>query len=38
VIDRGMKDGYNTARIQLIRDQSIEQDEFDGLFDFRKFI
>lgn len=28
-----MRDGYNTARIQLIRDDPIEQHEFDGLSD-----
>jgi hypothetical protein len=32
VIERGMRDGYNTARVQLIRDDAIEQHEFDGLF------
>jgi Lon protease-like protein len=34
VIERGMKDGYDTARVQLIRDDPIEQHEFDGLFSF----
>ncbi len=34
VIERGMKDGYNTARVQLIQDDSIEQHEFDGLLKF----
>ena len=34
VIDRGTKDGYNTARVQLVRDHPIEQDEFNGLFNF----
>jgi Lon protease-like protein len=32
VIDRGMRDGYNTARVQLIQDHPIEQQEFDGLY------
>lgn len=31
VIERGMRDAYNTARVQLIRDDPIEQHEFDGL-------
>jgi Lon protease-like protein len=35
VLDRGTRDGYDTARIQLIQDHPIEQEEFDGLFDFR---
>jgi Lon protease-like protein len=36
VIERGMRDGYNTARVELIRDHQIEQHEFDGLFKFKK--
>ncbi len=36
VLDRGTKDGYDTARIQLLQDHSIEQNEFDGLFNFQK--
>ena len=30
VIDRGMRDQYYTARVQLIRDDPIEQEDFDG--------
>ena len=26
-----MRDGYNTAKVELIRDDPIEQHEFDGL-------
>jgi hypothetical protein len=29
-----MRDGYNTARVQLIQDDAIPPDEFDGLFYF----
>lgn len=32
IIDRGMRDGYNTARVQIVHDHPIEQNEFDGLF------
>jgi tetratricopeptide (TPR) repeat protein len=38
VIERGTRDGYNTAKVELIRDHSIEQHEFDGLFKFQKEI
>ena len=31
VIERGTRDGYNTAKVQLIKDDPIEQHEFDGL-------
>ncbi len=34
VIERGMRDGYNTARVELIRDHQTEQHEFDGLLKF----
>ena len=27
-----MRDGYCTARVELIRDHPVEQHEFDGLF------
>lgn len=30
VVDRGIRDGYNTARVQLIRDDPITNEEFDG--------
>ncbi|CAF4321417.1 unnamed protein product, partial [Adineta steineri] len=36
VIDRGMRDEYNTARIQLIKDHAIEQDEFDDLYQYNR--
>ncbi|CAF1174709.1 unnamed protein product [Adineta steineri] len=36
VIDRGMRDEYNTARIQLIKDHAIEQDEFDDLCQYNR--
>jgi len=36
VINRGMKDGYNTARIQLIQDHLIEQNEFDDLYQLNR--
>jgi Lon protease-like protein len=36
VIERGMKDGYDTARVQLIRDDPIEQHEFDDLFQLNR--
>jgi hypothetical protein len=29
-----MRDGYSTARVQLIQDDAIPPDEFDGLFYF----
>jgi Lon protease-like protein len=35
VLERGMKDGYNTARVELFRDHQIEQHEFDGLLRFK---
>jgi Lon protease-like protein len=38
VIERGMRDGYNTAKVELIRDHQIEQHEFNGLFKFGKKI
>ncbi|CAF0746358.1 unnamed protein product, partial [Didymodactylos carnosus] len=31
VLSRGMKDGYNTANIQLIKDNLVEQDEYNNL-------
>ena len=34
VIDRSTRDGYNTARVQLIQDHPVEQEQFDG-FVFR---
>ena len=30
VIERGFRDGYCTAKVELIRDNPIEQHEFDG--------
>lgn len=30
VLSRGMRDGYNTAKVVLIRDNPVEQHEFDG--------
>jgi Lon protease-like protein len=30
VRERGVRDGYSTAKVELIRDQPIEQHEFDG--------
>jgi len=36
VIERGMKDGYNTARVKLIQDNQIEQHEFDDLFQLNR--
>lgn len=30
VVARGMRDGYNTAKVVLIRDNPVEQHEFDG--------
>ncbi len=38
VIDRGMRDGYNTARVELIQDHPIEQQEFDGLYHWKSSI
>ena len=35
VLDRGMKDGYYTARVELTHDHSIEQEEFDELFSIK---
>lgn len=35
VIERGSKDGYNTARVQLVSDDSISDEEFQGLHYFR---
>lgn len=32
VVERGRKDGYDIARVELFQDQLIQQDEFDGLF------
>jgi Lon protease-like protein len=32
VIDRGMRDEYCTARVQLIQDDPIEQEEFDSSY------
>lgn len=31
VIERGVRDGYDIARVQLIKDNPIEQDEFNGM-------
>jgi Lon protease-like protein len=31
VLERGVRDEYNTAKVQLIHDHPIEQHEFDGL-------
>ncbi|CAF1064025.1 unnamed protein product [Rotaria sordida] len=36
VIGRGIRDGYNTAHIQLIQDHSITHDEFDDLYQFNR--
>ncbi|UJR21345.1 hypothetical protein I4U23_024438 [Adineta vaga] len=36
VIDRGMRDQYYTARVQLIQDHPIEQEEFDDLFQLNR--
>ncbi|CAF0857936.1 unnamed protein product [Rotaria sordida] len=36
VIERGMRDGYNTARVEVIRDHPIEQHEFDDLFQLNR--
>ncbi|CAF4043196.1 unnamed protein product, partial [Rotaria sp. Silwood2] len=36
IIDRGERDGYNTARIQLIQDHPIEHDEFDDLYQINR--
>ena len=36
VIEEGMRDGYDTAKVQLIQDDPIEQHEFDGLFELLK--
>jgi hypothetical protein len=33
-----MRDEYNTAKVELIRDHPIEQHEFDGLFKFEEKI
>lgn len=30
VLERGTRDGYNTAKVELIRDQPVEQHEFQG--------
>jgi Lon protease-like protein len=38
VIDRGMKDGYSTARVQLHQDHPIEQEEFDELYQLNRDI
>jgi Lon protease-like protein len=32
VIDRGMRDGYCTARVQLIHDELVEQEEFNSSY------
>ena len=32
VISRGMRDGYYTAKVVLIRDTPVEQHEFDGKY------
>ncbi|CAF4638418.1 unnamed protein product, partial [Rotaria magnacalcarata] len=37
VIERGMKDGYNVARVQLVKDHPIEQHEFDDLFQLNRY-
>ena len=31
VIERGTRDGYSTARVQLVSDDSISTEEFQGL-------
>ncbi|CAF2815635.1 unnamed protein product [Rotaria sp. Silwood2] len=36
VIERGMRDGYNTAKVELLRDHPIEQHEFDDLFQLNR--
>lgn len=36
VLERGMKDGYYTAKVELIRDHQIEQHEFDDLFQLNR--
>ncbi|CAF3835159.1 unnamed protein product, partial [Adineta steineri] len=36
VIERGMKDEYHTARVELIRDHQIEEHEFNDLFQFNR--
>ncbi|CAF0875741.1 unnamed protein product [Adineta ricciae] len=38
VVDRGMRDQYYTARVQLIRDHPIEQEDFDGLSELNRNI
>ena len=30
VLERGMRDGYSTAKVELIHDHAVEQHEFDG--------
>lgn len=30
VIERGMQDGYDVARVQLVKDDPITQEEFNG--------
>ncbi|CAF3735551.1 unnamed protein product [Rotaria socialis] len=37
VIERGMTDGYNVARVQLVKDHPIEQQEFDDLFQLNRY-
>jgi Lon protease-like protein len=34
VIERGVKDEYSIAKVELIRDHQIEQHEFEGLLKF----
>ena len=31
VLERGMRDAYHTARVELIHDDRIEQQEFNGM-------
>ena len=32
VIERGIRDEYDVARVQLIKDDPIEQEEFNGMY------
>lgn len=38
VLERGTRDGYHTAKVKLIRDDPVEQHEFDGWFLFKKIM
>ncbi|UJR28094.1 hypothetical protein I4U23_009349 [Adineta vaga] len=36
VLERGTRDGYNTAKVELIHDYPVEQHEFDDLFQLNR--